>query len=177
MTQKTYRVQFDPTYDPDCPGASAGMSLPEILAPCPSDAAYDAWFVDPRSQPVHEALARISLTGTIDKPLLTLHGTLDSLLPSSTHSDVYAQMIADAQRDGLHRYCRIEGGNHVDSLMGLDPQHLRPMLPCFRAAFDALTAWVEDGREPPASTTLPRPTGNGASDQALLNTCSLRSGS
>ena len=35
--------------------------------------------------------------------------------------------------------------------MYLDPEHLRPMLPCFRTAFDALTAWVEDGREPPPS--------------------------
>jgi fermentation-respiration switch protein FrsA (DUF1100 family) len=177
VTQKTYRAEFDPVFDPACPGASAGTSLPEILAPCPSDAAYDAWFGDPRSQPVHEALARISLTGTIGKPLLTLHGTLDSLLPISLHSDTYVRMITDAQRARLHRYYRIEGGNHVDSLMHLDPEHLRPMLPCFRAAFDALTAWVEDGEEPPASATVPRPAGNGATDPVLLNTCSLRSAS
>jgi hypothetical protein len=86
-------------------------------------------------------------------------------------------MIADAQRARLHRYYRIEGGNHVDSLMHLDPEHLRPMLPCFRSAFDALTAWVEDGQEPPPSATIPRPAGNGATDPALLNTCSLRSAS
>jgi predicted esterase len=177
LTQKTYRAQFDPAYDPDCPGPTAGTTLPEILAPCPSDAAYDAWFADPRSQHVHDALARVSLTGTIGRPLLTLHGTLDTLLPISTNSDAYAQMIADAECDRMHRYYRIEGGNHVDSLVGLDPEHLRPMLPCFRAAFDALIAWVEDGREPPASTTVPRPAGNGAIDPALLNTCALSSGS
>ena len=124
--------------------------------------AYDAWFADPRSWPVHEALARISLTGKIKKPLVTLHGTLDALLPIGTDSDVYAQMIADEHRDRLHRYYRIEGGNHVDSLMHLDPEHLRPMLPCFRTAFDALTAWAEDGQEPPPSATVPRPAGNGA---------------
>lgn len=66
--------------------------------------------------------------------------------------------------------------NHVDSLMHLDPEHLdpehlRPMLPCFQTAFDALTAWVQDGREPPPSATVPRPAGNGATD--LLNDCSL----
>jgi fermentation-respiration switch protein FrsA (DUF1100 family) len=177
VTQKTYRAEFDPAFDPACPGASAGASLPEILAPCPSDAAYDAWFGDPRSQPVHQALARISLTGAIGKPLLTLHGTLDTLLPISVHSDVYAGMIADAQQARLHRYYRIEGGNHVDSLMHLDPEHLRPMLPCFRAAFDALTAWVEDGQEPPPSATIPRPSGNGATDPALLNSCSIHSAS
>ncbi|SFU09889.1 hypothetical protein SAMN05660657_05666, partial [Geodermatophilus amargosae] len=61
--------------------------------------------------------------------------------------------------------------------VGIDPQRLRPMLPCFRTAFDALTAWVEDRERPPASTTVPRPAGDGATDPALLNTCSLRSGS
>jgi len=176
VTQKTYRAEFDPAYDPNCPGATAGTTLPEILAPCASDAGYDAWFADPRSQDVHDALARISLTGNIGKPLLSLHGTLDTLLPISFHGDTYAQMIAEAHRDRLHRYYRIEGGNHVDSLMGLDPEHLRPILPCFRTAFDALTAWVEDHQEPPASATILRPAGSGAVDP-LLNSCSLRSAS
>jgi len=85
-------------------------------------------------------------------------------------------MIADQDRDRLHRYYRIEGGNHVDSLVAADAQHLRPMLPCFRTAFDALTAWVEEREQPPASADVPRPPGNGATDPALLNTCSLESG-
>ena len=171
LTQKIYRAEFDPDYDPACPGATALTA--DLFTPCRSDEAYDDWFASPASQPAHDALARISLTGKIKRPLLTLHGTLDTLLPISTDSDVYAEMVADQHRDRLHRYYRIEGGNHVDSLMALDPDHLRPMLPCFRTAFDALTAWVEDGQEPPASTTVPRPEGNGASDPALLNTCSL----
>jgi Tannase and feruloyl esterase len=177
VTQKTYRAEFDPAYDPHCPGATAGTTPDEILAPCHRDATYDAWFSYPQSRPVHDALARVSLTGKIDKPLLTLHGTLDTLLPISTDSDVYARMIANQDRGRLHRYYRIEGGNHVDSLVDRDPQDLRPMLPCFRAAFDALTAWVEDGQEPPASGTVPRPAGNGATDPWLLNCCSLSSGS
>ena len=142
-------------------------------APSPSDTGYDTWFDDPRSQAAHDALARVSLTGKIKKPLLTLHGTLDALLPISTDSDVYDQMIAGQHRDRLHRYYRIEGGNHVDSLVTLDPAHLRPMLPCFRTAFDALTAWVDQGTQPPASTTVPRPAGVGATDPLLLNTCAL----
>jgi len=176
LTQKIYRAEFDPAFDPACPGPSAGTTLPEILAPCATDMGYDTWFADPASEPVHDALARISLTGKIKRPLLTLHGTLDTLLPIGTDSDVYAEMIADQDRDRLHRYYRIEGGNHVDSLVAADAQHLRPMLPCFRTAFDALTAWVEEGEQPPASADVPRPPGNGATDPALLNTCSLESG-
>jgi hypothetical protein len=173
LTQKVYRAEFDPAYDPACPGATAGATLPELVAPCPSDAAYDTWFTSAASRPAHAALAKVSLTGKIKKPLLTLHGTLDTLLPISTDSDVYTRMIADQHRARLHRYYRIEGGNHVDSLMALDPEHLRPMLPCFRTAFDALVGWVESGQQPPASTTVPRPAGNGATDPALLNSCSL----
>jgi hypothetical protein len=173
LTQKTYRAEFDPSYDPVCPGTTAGGTLAEILAPCPSDTRYDAAFADP-SRAVHDALARVSLTGRIGKPMLTLHGTLDSLLPIRTDSDVYDGMIAAQHRDRLHRYYRIVGGNHVDSLVTNDPEKVRTILPCARTAFDALTAWVEHRVPPPADATVPRPAGLGT-DPALLNSCSLAS--
>ncbi|MFF4574461.1 tannase/feruloyl esterase family alpha/beta hydrolase [Streptomyces sp. NPDC001410] len=154
LTQKIYRAEFDPGYDPACPGASAGTTPEEILAPCPSDAAYD---YAARPRPVHDAVARISLTGRIGRPMITLHGTLDALLPIAVQSDVYARMIAEQGRSGLHRYYRIEGGTHVDSLYDAFPDRLRPILPCYRAAFTALTAWVERGEVPPPSGTVPRP--------------------
>ncbi|MFF4521539.1 tannase/feruloyl esterase family alpha/beta hydrolase [Streptomyces bluensis] len=165
LTQKTYRAAFDPGYDPDCPGASAGSTTEEILAPCPSDATY-AYATRPRS--VHDAVARISLTGRIGKPMITLHGTLDALLPVGVQSDVYARMVADQGRAGLHRYYRIEGGTHVDSLYDTHPDKLRPILPCYRAAFTALTDWVEHREEPPAGRTVPRPASGD-----LVNTGSL----
>ncbi|MFI1731902.1 tannase/feruloyl esterase family alpha/beta hydrolase [Streptomyces acidicola] len=165
LTQKTYRAAFDPGYDPDCPGASAGSTTEEILAPCPSDAVY-GYATRPRS--VHDAVARISLTGRIGKPMITLHGTLDALLPIGVQSDVYARMVADQGRAGLHRYYRIEGGTHVDSLYDTYPDKLRPILPCYRAAFTAMTDWVEHREEPPAGRTVPRPTSGD-----LVNTGSL----
>jgi Tannase and feruloyl esterase len=169
LTQKVYRAEFDPTYDPACPGPSAGATG---TAPCPSDEPSDAHFRTP-AEPVHDALARVSLTGRIGKPLLTLHGTYDSLLPIRTDSDVYSRMIDRQDRERLHRYYRIAGGNHVDSLVALDPAAFRPMLPCFRTAFDALTAWVERGKQPPASATIPGPAPP-ATDPLLLQTCALR---
>jgi hypothetical protein len=45
------------------------------------------------------------------------------------------------------------------------------MLPCVRAAIDALALWVERGISPPPSHTIPRPAGASASD--LANLCSL----
>ena len=116
--------------------------------------------------------ARVSLTGKIKRPLLTLHGTLDTLLPISTDSDVYDEMVEAQHRDRLHRYYVVEGGNHVDSLVAIAPDTLRPMLPCYRSAFTALTAWVEERQAPPADAFVERPAG-AATDPALLNTCSL----
>jgi len=154
LTQKIYRAEFDPSYDTACPGASAGSTAEEILAPCRSDAAYD-YAARPAS--VHRAVARVALTGRIGKPLITLHGDLDALLPKATDSDVYARMVARSGRGALHRYYTVEGGTHVDGLYDTYPDRLRPVLPCYRAAFDALTAWVDRGVRPPADRTVGRP--------------------
>jgi Tannase and feruloyl esterase/3HB-oligomer hydrolase (3HBOH) len=165
LTQKIYRAEFDPSYDPGCPGASAGSTTAEILAPCASDASYD-YAARPRS--VHRAVERVSLTGRIGKPMLTLQGDLDTLLPIATDSDVYTRMIDKAHRGRLHRFYTVQDGNHVDGLYDTFPDRLRPILPCYRTAFDALTAWVEKGTQPPASGLVPRPTSGD-----VVNTCTL----
>lgn len=165
LTQKVYRAEFDPTYDPNCPGASAGSTTAEILAPCASDASYD-YASRPRS--VHRAVERVALTGRIGKPMITLQGSLDTLLPIATDSDVYTRMIKDRHRAGLHRYYTIEGGTHVDGLYDSYPDRLRPILPCYRSAFTALTQWVERGAAPPASRTVPRPASGD-----VVNSCVL----
>ena len=102
--------------------------------------------------------------------MLTLHGTLDTLLPISTNSDVYARMIDKAHRARLHRYYAIEAGTHVNSFYGLFPTQLRPMLPCYRSAFLALETWVENHAAPPDSRFVPKP----ASGDLLIRVpCSL----
>jgi hypothetical protein len=166
LTQKVYRAEVDPFYDPKCPGASAGSVLAEILAPCASDASYD-YATRPGS--VHRAVERISLTGRIGKPMITLHGSLDALLPIATDSDAYARMISDSHRGRLHRYYTIAGGTHVDGLYDTYPDRLRPILPCYRSAFHALTDWVEHWAAPPASGTVTRPTSGDLVNFCVLN--------
>jgi hypothetical protein len=116
LTQRIYAAELDPAYTGS-----------------PADYDYAA-----RPASVHEAVRRISLTGRILRPLITLHGTLDSLLPITQDSDVYAAMIHRAGRDHLFHYVRVEGGNHVDGLVDVYPDRLRPIAPAFLAAFDAL---------------------------------------
>ncbi|CNE37495.1 Tannase and feruloyl esterase [Mycobacterium tuberculosis] len=147
LTQRIYRAEFDPAYT----GAEAD---------------YD---YATRPEKVHQAVARISLTGRIRKPLITLQGTYDSLLPISTDSDVYAKLVR-ARGKAPYRYYRLEAANHVDGLYDTYPDRLRPLLPCMRTAFTALESWTRNGTPPPPSATLPRPASGD-----LVNTCSLTS--
>ncbi|CAM5289881.1 MULTISPECIES: tannase/feruloyl esterase family alpha/beta hydrolase [Streptomyces] len=165
VTQKIYRAEFDPAYDPACPGTSAGTTTEEILAPCASDASYD---YASRPASVHRAVARVALTGRIGRPLITLHGDLDTLLPKAADSDVYARMVDGSGRGRLHSYVSVVGGTHVDGLYDTYPDRLRPILPCYRSAFDKLVAWVERGVRPPADRTVARP-----ADGDVVNSCAL----
>jgi hypothetical protein len=162
LTQRIYREELDPSFDGD---RQAGTPFCASGTPaCDTDYAYAS-----RPAPVRRAVARSSLTGRIGRPLVTLHGTLDTLLPIARDSDVYAAMVDRAGRGRLHRYYRVEGGNHVDALYDVHPGLLRPILPCFWSGFDALDSWLTPGAvPPPPSATLPRP-----SSGDLANECSL----
>ncbi|MET7294717.1 tannase/feruloyl esterase family alpha/beta hydrolase [Streptomyces griseoloalbus] len=168
VTQKIYRAEFDPAYDPGCPGLSAGSTTEQILAPCPSDASYD---YASRPASVHRAVERVALTGRIGRPMITLHGELDALLPKSTDSDVYDRMIEASGRGEMHRYYTVEDGTHVDGLYDAYPNLLRPILPCYHSAFDALVAWVERGVAPPADRVIGRP-----ADGDVVDSCALGTG-
>ncbi|MER7010031.1 tannase/feruloyl esterase family alpha/beta hydrolase [Saccharopolyspora sp. NPDC000359] len=134
LTQRIYREEFDPGFDGD---RQAGIPFCHPGTPdCDADYDYAA-----RLAEVHQAVERIALTGRIGKPLITLHGTLDTLLPISRSSDVYAGMVAASGRGDLHRYHRIEGGNHTDGLVDEFPG-LQPLAPHFRDAFDEMRAWL-----------------------------------
>ncbi|MBA9002662.1 tannase/feruloyl esterase family alpha/beta hydrolase [Thermomonospora cellulosilytica] len=163
LTQRIYREEIDPAYDGDL---QAG--IPYCAPGTPScDADYD---YDSRPHEVRKAVRKISLTGEIGRPMITIHGTLDALLPIDADSDHYAAMIRRQGRSALHRYYRIEDGNHTDGLYDAFPDRLRPLLPCYHNAFDALEAWTTRGVRPPASATLPRPDGD------VVTTCPLTGG-
>lgn len=158
FTQRTYREEFDPAWDGDL---AAGV--PFCASGTPNcDADYDY-----ASRPqARDAVRGIALTGRIGRPLITLHGTLDTLLPIRD-SDVYHALAEAAGRGRQHRYYRITDGTHVDSLYPLFPDRLRPLLPCFHTALSAMEGWLA-GQAPPPSATLPRPPSGD-----LVNTCSL----
>ncbi|MGA8978525.1 MAG: tannase/feruloyl esterase family alpha/beta hydrolase [Pedococcus sp.] len=161
LTQRIYREEFDPQWDGDL---DAGVPFCASGTPnCDADYDYAS-----RPKAVKDAVRSVSLTGKIGKPMITIHGTLDTLLPKATDSDVYDKLINRAGSGRLHRYYSVEDGTHTDGLYAAYPNQLRPMLPCARSAFDTLTAWVERGKTPPADGLVARPSGGD-----LLNTCAL----
>ncbi|MEU1281393.1 tannase/feruloyl esterase family alpha/beta hydrolase [Streptomyces sp. NPDC005805] len=155
LTQRIYREELDPGFDGPLEGGTP-FCAPGTPA-CDADYAYRQ-----RPREVREAVRKIALTGRIRKPLITLHGTLDVLLPIGEGSDVYARMVRDAGRGSLFRYYRVEGGTHVDSLYDAFPDRLRPLTPCHRSAFTALETWIGRGERPAPSRTLPLPPPAGA---------------
>jgi hypothetical protein len=138
LTQRTYREEFDPGFD-----GSLDAGIPYCASGTPSCDADYVYASRPRA--VKAAVDRVSLTGRIGKQLITLHGTLDTLLPISQSGDVYAAMVRAAGRSRLHTYHRIEGGNHVDGLVDALPGKLTPMGPAFRTAFDELEVKLRAG--------------------------------
>ncbi|MFD4137697.1 tannase/feruloyl esterase family alpha/beta hydrolase [Streptomyces sp. NPDC058572] len=166
LTQRIYREELDPGFD-GATEAGTPFCAPGTAA-CDADYDYGA-----RPREVRAAVDRIALTGRIGKPLITLHGTLDVLLPIGRDSDVYARMVRDAGRDGLFRYYRIEGGTHVDSLYDAFPDRLRPLTPCHRSAFTALEGWLDNGTKPAPSHTVARSRPGGPDSADPLTDCPL----
>jgi hypothetical protein len=161
LTQRIYREEFDPGYDGDL---DAGVPFCASGTPrCEADYDY-------RSRPaeVKDAVRSVQNTGRIGKPMITLHGSLDALLPPRTDSDVYKRLVDRAGLDRRHRYYRIADGTHTDGLYDTYPDRLRPLLPCARRAFGLLAAWVERGARPPRDGRYPRP-----SSGDLVNRCRL----
>jgi hypothetical protein len=171
LTQRIYREEFDPGYD----GALGENGTPPGIPGCDDETntpGCDANYVyKDRPREVKDAVGEVSLTGKIGKPMLTLHGTLDALLPLDTDSNVYDQLIKGAGKGDVHRYYKIEDGNHVDSYYDRYPDKLRPILPCYRAAFKGLEKWAEKDNKPPQSTTVQRPKSGD-----VANNCSLGKG-
>lgn len=164
-TQRIYRQEFDPDYE----GLEENYDYAQRIQQVPQ---------------IKEDMQKVSLTGNIQKRLITLHGTLDTLFPitkdftpnsNPINSDKYAELIKEKARSHLHRYYKIDGATHVDGLydhVGLR-ENLRPILPCYRAAFEVLEKWVEEDCEPPPNQVVPKSEGSSLRERVLpeVNFC------
>lgn len=108
---------------------------------------------------VAEQFAAFETTGRIRRPLITVSGTMDGLLPIDRHARAYAAKVAASQHHhrgrAQYRLYEVQNGNHIETYRNFFPE-LEFIQPHAHRAFDLLVQHVEHGAELPASQCIPR---------------------
>jgi hypothetical protein len=160
VTQCQWQKRLDPGYDTYGPNGGTGTYN------------YQAR----RSvSPVAAQLEAFETTGRIRRPLVTVAGTMDALLPIDHHARAYARKVAseqaergdDGDGDGkaAYRLYEVQNGNHIETYKttgGPFPQ-LEFIEPHAQRAFDLLVDSVERRVTLPPSQCIPRGGAIGAS--------------
>jgi hypothetical protein len=112
-------------------------------------------------------LAAFATTGDIQRPLVTVAGTMDALLPIDHHARAYARKVAAAakhhdrgrrDRDDhspAYRLYEVQNGNHIETFQDAFPQ-LELIEPHAQRAFDLLVEAVERDVPLPPDQCIPR---------------------
>ncbi len=90
-------------------------------------------------------------TGDLTRPLLSVAGNWDCLIPFKYHAEGYASLVKAAGAEEYHRLYEIERGNHVDGLLTQHKGKQQPVHSYYEAALLYLEEWVEQGNKPPDS--------------------------
>ena len=155
LTWCQWQKRLDPTYDTY--GQGAGR--------------YNYW--DRLSlTDVGAQLESFETTGRIQRPLVTVAGTMDALLPIDHHARAYARKVEEsledrwggdekkgwgpwARRRPDYRLYEVQNGNHIETYKLTFPQ-LEFIEPHAQKAFDLLVQHVEQGQVLPPSQCIPR---------------------
>src|SRR5438128_2425827 len=111
-------------------------------------------------------MAAFATTGRIRRPLITVAGTMDGLLPIDHHARAYARKVAEAEAANGHvdddaeakpayRLYEVQNGNHIEAFKPVFPQ-LEYIEPHAQNAFDLLVNFVERNAPLPPSQCIPR---------------------
>ena len=143
VTECQWQKRLDPTYDTYGSGTGSYDYLARTLV---SDVAQN--------------LAAFGTTGKIKKPLITVAGTMDALLPIVHQARAYAAAVAssrkgnDLHREPQYRLYEVQNGNHIESYATTFPQ-LQILQPHAHKAFDLLVEHVEDDAALPPDQCIP----------------------
>ncbi|MBS1145065.1 MAG: hypothetical protein H6R14_2471 [Proteobacteria bacterium] len=117
-----------------------------------------------------DAVADFATTGRIKRPLITVAGTMDALLPIDHHARAYARKVAASttergddddrhrhghRRDPAYRLYEVQNGNHIETYKLTLPQ-LELIQPHAQRAFDLLVSHVEQGKALPPDQCIGR---------------------
>jgi alpha-beta hydrolase superfamily lysophospholipase len=113
-----------------------------------------------RRQPFHLSprISHISTDGNIGRPLITLQGTMDALLPINRHARPFRDAVVAAGRASQHRLYEVQNGNHIERYRQscCNFTQLEFLQPHVHDSFQRLVGWIESGIVPPASQCIPR---------------------
>jgi hypothetical protein len=146
LTMCQWQKRMDPAYD------TYGSGL----------ATYDYWQRLSFSN-VGANMDASATSGLIQRPLVTVAGTMDALLPIDHHARAYERAVQDgyALRHGpgkhrpAFRLYEVQNATHIENYHKFYPQ-IEYLLPHTHKAFDLLVAHVEDGASLPSSQCIPR---------------------
>ena len=151
VTQCQWQKRLDPTYDTYGSGTGTYNYTARLS-----------------TSEVGEQLAAFATTGRIKRPLITVAGTMDALLPIDHHARAYARRVAqalahdggDEQSEGddrrpAYRLYEVQNGNHIETYQDIFPQ-LELIEPHAQHAFELLVDYVENGTALPPSQCVPR---------------------
>ena len=116
-------------------------------------------------------VAAFQTTGNIRRPLITVAGTMDALLPIDHHARAYARKVEaarnkhkrddDDDRDRhdkgpAYRLYEVQNGNHIENYRQLNFSKLEFIQPHAQRSFDLLVDHVERGATLPPSQCIAR---------------------
>src|SRR6266851_3683951 len=154
VTQCQWQKRLDPAYDTYGSGTGTYNYVSRLS------------FSDVSAQ-----FAAFATTGRIRRPLVTIAGTMDALLPIDHHARAYARKVAaasnqkrddddrgDGKRDDhrpAYRLYEIQNGNHIETFQDAFPQ-LELIEPHAQHAFELLVNQVEHNVPLPPDQCVPR---------------------
>jgi hypothetical protein len=104
-------------------------------------------------------MAAFATTGRIQRPLITVAGTMDALLPIQRGARAYEALVRRGDRDDhgrpAYRLYEVQNGNHIETFRRTFPQ-LELIEPHAQRAFDLLVDHVEHHASLPPSQCIPR---------------------
>jgi hypothetical protein len=146
VTQCQWQKRLDPTYDTYVSGTGTYNYVSRLS------------FSDVGAQ-----FAAFATTGQIERPLVTVAGTMDALLPIDHHARAYARKVAAAAKHKHHdrhdrpayRLYEVQNGNHIETFQDTFPQ-LELIERHAQRAFDLLVQHVERHIDLPPDQCIPR---------------------
>jgi hypothetical protein len=150
VTQCQWQKRLDPDYDTYGAGTGTYNYVARLSA-----------------SSVGAEVAAFANTGRLRRPLVTVAGTMDALLPIDHHARAYARKVAaaraeehargedDDDRRAPYRLYEVQNGNHIEAYRAFFPQ-LEYVQPHAQRAFDLLVDAVEKRAPLPPDQCIPR---------------------